>query len=208
MPKQTFYNLPEDKRQTLIHAAKLEFTRVPLYEASVSNIVKSAGIPRGSFYQYFADKEDAFFYLLDEHAAKRQEKFTFILKECKGDLFVAIAEMYESMLRALPNQEDRDFYKNAFLNMTHKIENTFSVIFNDTGNSDQNRKVNQLIDKAKLNISNEQDLVHVMKIITAVTFRNFIEKFANELSLEEAIKNFTIEMNLLKSGLCKKHVAN
>ncbi|MFK4998922.1 TetR/AcrR family transcriptional regulator [Bacillus sp. N9] len=32
----------------------------------MANIVKEAGIPRGSFYQYFEDKEDAFFYLLNE----------------------------------------------------------------------------------------------------------------------------------------------
>ncbi len=58
MPKQTFLSLPEDKQNTLIQSAKKEFSRVPLHEASIANIIKDAGIPRGSFYQYFEDKEN------------------------------------------------------------------------------------------------------------------------------------------------------
>ncbi|WP_240452190.1 TetR/AcrR family transcriptional regulator [Virgibacillus sp. YIM 98842] len=61
MPKQTFFNLPEDKKTILLDAVEKEFSRVPLFEASVANMVQDAGIPRGSFYQYFDNKEDAFF---------------------------------------------------------------------------------------------------------------------------------------------------
>ena len=50
MPKQTFFNLPEEKKQTLIAAAEIEFSKVPLMKASVANIIKIAGIPRGRFY--------------------------------------------------------------------------------------------------------------------------------------------------------------
>ena len=61
MPKQTFFNLPEGKRKTLMNAAEKEFARVPLAKASISNIIKDANIPRGSFYQYFENKEDLYF---------------------------------------------------------------------------------------------------------------------------------------------------
>ncbi|WP_260842778.1 TetR/AcrR family transcriptional regulator, partial [Staphylococcus epidermidis] len=81
----TFYNLPDEKRQTLIQALKSEFSRVPLFEASVSNIVKAAGIPRGSFYQYFEDKDDAFFYLLNELAEQEKYNFLSILSMHNGD---------------------------------------------------------------------------------------------------------------------------
>ena len=33
MPKKTFYNLPEEKRNKIIEAAKEEFSRVPIHEA-------------------------------------------------------------------------------------------------------------------------------------------------------------------------------
>ena len=62
VPKPTFLNLSKEKQELLITAAKKEFSRVPLNGASISNIIKDAGIPRGSFYQYFEDKEDIFFF--------------------------------------------------------------------------------------------------------------------------------------------------
>lgn len=204
MPKQTFFNLPESKRQTLIDAAKKEFSRAPIYEASISNIVKSAGIPRGSFYQYFEDKEDAFIFLLEEHAAKRQKNFVSILKNYNGDIFEAMVEMYKVMLNGLPNQENRSFLKNAFLNMTHRTEKTISRIFNDTESNGHLKEINLEINREKLNVTNDREFYHVMQIITAVTCSNFVERFAKDLSCEEAINNYTMEMNLLKVGLYKR----
>ncbi|HLR71545.1 MAG TPA: TetR/AcrR family transcriptional regulator, partial [Pseudogracilibacillus sp.] len=90
MPKQTFFNLPEEKRDTLIHAAKNEFSRVSLYEASIANIVKEAEIPRGSFYQYFEDKDDLYFYLLDKQGEELWKTLITNLKEHQGDLFKSL----------------------------------------------------------------------------------------------------------------------
>lgn len=58
MPKETFLNLPEKKKEKIIEAAKNEFKRVSLEQASIKNIVENAEIARGSFYQYFESKED------------------------------------------------------------------------------------------------------------------------------------------------------
>ncbi|MCQ6349569.1 TetR/AcrR family transcriptional regulator, partial [Bacillus cereus] len=95
MPKQTFFNLEREKKELLIQAAMKEFSRVPLFEASISNIIKDAGIPRGSFYQYFEDKEDVFFFLLNDHSKRDNEKFISILKENEGDLFDSYIELYQ-----------------------------------------------------------------------------------------------------------------
>lgn len=64
MPKDTFLNLSEDKKNKIINAAKKEFARVPIEEASIKNIVEEAEIARGSFYQYFESKEDLLKYIL------------------------------------------------------------------------------------------------------------------------------------------------
>src|SRR3972149_5860214 len=64
MPKQTFLNLPEEKRETIINAAVDEFAQYGLENASTNRIVENSGISKGSFYQYFEDKQDVFMYLL------------------------------------------------------------------------------------------------------------------------------------------------
>ena len=67
MPSATFYNLPAEKRERLLRAAREEFSRVPYESASVNRIIRSAGIPRGSFYMYFTDKEELFGHLMDSY---------------------------------------------------------------------------------------------------------------------------------------------
>ena len=68
MPKQTFYNLSTEKQKKIIKSARKEFSGVPLAEASIQKIVQDADIARGSFYQYFEDKEDLFEYIVEEVA--------------------------------------------------------------------------------------------------------------------------------------------
>jgi len=65
MPKQTFLNLPEEKRETIVNAAVEEFAEYGLENASTNRIVKNSHIAKGSFYQYFEDKVDVFMHLLD-----------------------------------------------------------------------------------------------------------------------------------------------
>ena len=64
MPKQTFLNLPAEKREQIVDAAVEEFAANGLENASTNRIVASSGISKGSFYQYFDDKQDVFDYLV------------------------------------------------------------------------------------------------------------------------------------------------
>ena len=74
MPKQTFFNLPDEKRRTIIEAAVNEFADYGFEASSINRIVANSGISKGSFYQYFADKLDLFKGLVDILA---QEKTAF-----------------------------------------------------------------------------------------------------------------------------------
>lgn len=73
MPKPTFFNLPDDKRDQILKIAIDEFADNDYASASISRIVARASIAKGSFYQYFADKEDLYGYLLDLLAGKKRE---------------------------------------------------------------------------------------------------------------------------------------
>lgn len=75
MPKPTFFNLPSDKRQAILQWAVEEFAEHDYPNASISNIVAQAGIAKGSFYQYFADKQDLYGYLLQLAAEEKQALF-------------------------------------------------------------------------------------------------------------------------------------
>jgi AcrR family transcriptional regulator len=64
MPSKRFANLPEEKRRRIAEAAIAEYVQNGIDAAEVAGIVRRAGIPRGSFYQYFEDMNDLFGYVL------------------------------------------------------------------------------------------------------------------------------------------------
>ena len=95
MPSSTFLNLAPEKQEKLLTAAAREFTERPYNEASINQIVQAAGIPRGSFYMYFRDKEDLFRYLIQESMDALLLAFEEILRRSGGDVFAALPEMYD-----------------------------------------------------------------------------------------------------------------
>ena len=87
MPTATFFRLPEEKRKRLIEACWAELTTVRFADISINRIIAAAHIPRGSFYQYFEDKEDLIRYLLEDMREYFVSLMRNILISSKGDLF-------------------------------------------------------------------------------------------------------------------------
>jgi len=75
MPKQTFFNLPAEKRQTIVDTAVEEFAENGFEAASINRIVATSGIAKGSFYQYFTGKLDLFMHLVDILAQEKTNYF-------------------------------------------------------------------------------------------------------------------------------------
>lgn len=75
MPTATFFGLPEDRRTRLVEEAITEFAERSYAEASLSQIVRRAGIAKGSLYQYFSDKLDLYRWLLAEEVPRRKREF-------------------------------------------------------------------------------------------------------------------------------------
>lgn len=73
IPKETFFNLPEEKRQKILDIAIEEFADNPYQAVSITRIVDRVGIAKGSFYQYFEDKKDLYLYLIELFAQEKAE---------------------------------------------------------------------------------------------------------------------------------------
>ena len=61
MVHQTFYRLPDEKKERILRSAHREFTQHTYEKSSINRILDDARIPKGSFYQYFDDKSDLFY---------------------------------------------------------------------------------------------------------------------------------------------------
>ena len=81
IPKKTFFNLDSEKQQRITDAALNEFALRSYEEANISNIIKDAKIPRGSFYQYFENKLDLYKYVFDYI---KEKKMNFLGNDLKN----------------------------------------------------------------------------------------------------------------------------
>ena len=95
MPSTTFFNLPAEKREKLLSAARAEFARVPYAEASINKMIQAADIPRGSFYMYFRDKEELFLYLAGEYGKRLTALMEELLERRQGDIFAAFLDLFD-----------------------------------------------------------------------------------------------------------------
>ena len=79
MPKATFNRLDHKKRNRFIQEAYKEFSINGYQGGSITNLVKTMGIAKGSIYQYFEDKEALYRFLVEE---AMQQVNTLLDKTC------------------------------------------------------------------------------------------------------------------------------
>lgn len=114
MPSERFFHLPEDKKKRIIKASLKEFARVPFEEISINRIIRDADISRGSFYQYFEDKQDLELFLLEDFRDQLQSELEEYLVHEKGDLFQFFQDALGATVRIGMKHEFKDVCKNVF----------------------------------------------------------------------------------------------
>lgn len=145
MPKETFFNLPEQKRKAIFDAAVKEFSENMFSEASINRIVKAAQIPRGSFYQYFDGKEDLFSHVIAEIFADIEKKMRSRQKKT-ADADALSLFMEKVYATAALNKEKPEYVRITQLQSKDKtpfIRRFFEI------SGDQRRSVLQLFDRDK-----------------------------------------------------------
>jgi AcrR family transcriptional regulator len=101
----TFRRLPEEKQRRVLDAAWTEFSTVSYAEASINQIIRRAGIPRGSFYQYFEDKDDLFVCLMDQIRQHLLTEYRTMVARANGDIFQTQLLCYD---RFIQQRDDQD----------------------------------------------------------------------------------------------------
>lgn len=72
MPKNTFYNLSNEKKEKIFEAAIAEFSHNHYEKITIDNIVQRSEISKGSFYQYFINKDDLYVFMFNEIGNKKK----------------------------------------------------------------------------------------------------------------------------------------
>jgi AcrR family transcriptional regulator len=106
MPKSTFDNLPDDKKERILQAAKTVFSKTHYQKATVDMIVDGAGIPKGSFYQYFHNKDDLFKFMFKDIGIAKADILT---EEMNNFSHLSFSELMVRMLMKANEFETKDY---------------------------------------------------------------------------------------------------
>jgi len=72
MPKSTFFNLSDEKKDKILDSAINEFSQNCYGKITIDKIIQKAEIPKGSFYQYFENKDDLYVFLFNQIGNKKK----------------------------------------------------------------------------------------------------------------------------------------
>ena len=201
MPKQTFFNLKEDKKEKIEKALIKEFSRNSFEKASISNIILEANIPRGSFYQYFEDKEDAIYYIIDKYLEKEKNKIYQYLLRNKGDIFETAVNIYEDMAKITERDENERLLKNILQEVKKNNINIFGECKEMLRSK---RTIEKMINKEELKIENDDDLQYFLKILNAIVRAISMEVVLKKITFEEGKQRLIREIEILKKGMKKQ----
>ncbi|MGF2055824.1 TetR/AcrR family transcriptional regulator [Vagococcus fluvialis] len=222
MPSNTFFRLEKEKQDKILEASKKEFSKFPLEEASIANIVKEAGIPRGSFYQYFTGKEDVFFYLFEKARRNLEDSFISYLEKTNGDLFETFKLFFYDFSKEVLEGENKDFFRHTFLHMNYTRSNQMMVSemseeerqrhLNHRKHHHQDRdryeKIMSSINKEKLNVKNEREFKMLFHQLWSMLFHTINEAYrmrhvSGSINYEQLASDFYLKLTWLQFGVTK-----
>ena len=203
MVKQTFYNLPETKRERIYQAIKTEFNRVPLDKVSINSIIKEANISRGSFYQYFDDKGDLYDIFADKIMDSIKDCFTGTLVKYKGDIFATIEEVmalhFKKVNQPKAKSQMQKFVPGVSVNaksiLDRICERSISYFNELTPN----------IDTRKFSFGNSQEDIRILfEMLMSISKNAIFDVLFMDTDVDNAIEVFNKKLRIIKNGCLKK----
>lgn len=204
MVSTTFLNLKEEKQDRIIQAALEEFSENSFSDASITSIVKKAKISRGSFYQYFGNKENLYQYLVNKLYVKHRQDLYNTIKNNSGNLYDSLIDFYNHYIDEVMTSKYFSFYKNTFLHVNHYLigeGGLFSLFSTSTNRRKDQADFIMIINMDDLRTDSKKDLLEFIYFTVNLIHHMIIDGFVNDLTAEEIKERSFRAVNWLYYGI-------
>ena len=201
MPSERFLKLPEEKKKNIWEAAMAEFIRVPYDKVSINQIIKEAGISRGSFYTYFEDKNDLLAFLLENIRKRWIRSCLEGLREAEGDFFRMMKAIMDYGIAFC--RDNNLIFLHQNLIMYHGALMT-ELKCQEEGNLEEFTEVLlKEMDRSRLRDCSEQSCVNLIQISMTALIMDIAQICMKPEKEEKIRKDFCITLEILKHGAYK-----
>lgn len=203
MPSTTFFNLPSEKREKLLAAARAEFARVPYAEASINKMIQAADIPRGSFYMYFRDKEELFIYLMGEWSRQLTALLEELLEWRRGDIFAAFLDLFDRVQAEYRDPEKKERYQHIMGVVRNNSGAQLSSLLGMEGCLPAPCRLVEWVDPRLLDLRSADDLGNIFRILMGVTGQAVLRGIQTE-DPAETREVYLRTLDILRRGMERK----
>lgn len=200
MIKKTFYNLPEEKQQRVIDAIMHEFASSTTEKVSINRIVKTAGISRGSFYQYFDDKVDLVEVLTKSFIDLSIDQAYKALKDSNGDIFYTYEMMFEIISDFAKNSKQKVILKNLLKNLRANDDLISEYLMHRFSGFAELIELTKHFNRDNLKYRNEEDVEALNQILTQVLKNAIFNYFVKGNDYEGVKRSYLRKLEIIKSG--------
>jgi TetR/AcrR family transcriptional regulator len=193
-----------DREEELLEAALEEFSTNSYEKASLNNIIKRAGISKGTFYYHFQDKQALYLYVL-EHAVNAKWEFIrdtvqeggvvadgtdifelFKLQARAGAQFARAHPQYHMLGKMFAKEKGNDIYAVA------------KAALGKDGEVPLASMIDSAIDSGVFKERFSRNFI--VRVISHM-FATFDEVFGDEVDLDMVIKNLDDYVDFMRYGL-------
>jgi AcrR family transcriptional regulator len=202
MPKETSFNLDQDKKQKIIEAAMNEFTDNELHKARVSNIIKEANIPRGSFYQYFEDIDDLYYHIIDSTFNQIFDE-GYKYSEITNDIFEFTRLTFEVDYRGYSDKNKHKFMRNVFRSIGTNVE---YIEHHNNLRKDYISKILSRMNLTNIRISSQKELIRLYEFLQHIKRMVIQGAFMRNQTFAEAKEVLEWHLDILENGILKEDI--
>ena len=201
MALENFKKLRDKRKNNILDAIVRSIKTYGFDKLSIQEIAEEADISRGSFYNYFVDKNDAVYTLIQARITTFLDLFKESIMNCNGRLFDGTKQICEHVKRTLEKDVYVEIAKNfkEFVDIGIKImqskefENAINELLDWLlANTEEGKSI--IKDRAKMMVVLEL----LINLLQSVTIRTAIE--AN-YTINDNYKTFEYKLNIIKNGI-------
>ncbi|MGL4588626.1 MAG: TetR/AcrR family transcriptional regulator [Mycoplasmatales bacterium] len=201
MAKSTFYNINKVKHDQIIDSLINLFAHNDVNDVNITMVIKACKIPRGSFYQYFDDVEDAYLTMIKSLF----EKIFVPDPQSDYDIFEFSKFMVNNTLNLMRKKKTSELITKIFCSKRSDIISISRDVRNRA--TEAKKKVHQItIDKQILIDNSIENIKLVEKLLDSSVHYTMRETVEKKLSNKESMLYYEHLEQIIQGGCLKEKV--
>jgi AcrR family transcriptional regulator len=199
MPKLTYYNLDMVKQDKIIKAGIKEFSKYGYNQASVNRIIKMASISKGSFYQYFVNKEEYYWFINKQLLKNKITHYDELLIRYNGDVFMVEEHQFKEILELLEDEKYSGFIRNLYVHSFHNVKQKLFDM--DEVNFTLMYQIYIEHKKEEYKVNDQEEFTAFYDMLRTLSTAAITGVIMNAYSKEFALTLYEKQINYIKNGM-------